>query len=77
MRTLERLSQLADNAALGLRPEFYVEFESDRPVREKILETANRLRANLIIMGLHRYYYGARSFSLRRSDLPPGSGNYI
>jgi nucleotide-binding universal stress UspA family protein len=57
MRTLERLSQLADNAALGLRPEFYVEFESERPVREKILETADRLRADLIIMGLHRSAY--------------------
>ncbi len=53
MRTLERLSQLADNAALDLRPELYVEFESERPVSEKILETADKLRADLIIMGLH------------------------
>ena len=53
MRTLERLSQLADNAGLDLRPQLYVEFESERPVSEKILETADKLRADLIIMGLH------------------------
>jgi nucleotide-binding universal stress UspA family protein len=53
MRTLERLSRLADNAGLNLRPELYVEFESERPVSEKILETAEKLRADLIIMGLH------------------------
>jgi nucleotide-binding universal stress UspA family protein len=52
-RTLERLSQLADNAGLDLRPELYVEFESEGPVSEKILETADKLRADLIIMGLH------------------------
>jgi nucleotide-binding universal stress UspA family protein len=53
MRTLERLSRLADNAGLDRRPELYVEFESERPVSEKILETADKLRADLIIMGLH------------------------
>ena len=53
MRTFERLSQLADNAGLDLRPELYVEFESKRPVSEKILETADKLRADLIIVGLH------------------------
>ena len=57
MRTLERLSQLADNAGLDLRPELYVEFESERPVSEKILETADKLRADLIIMGLHDSAY--------------------
>jgi nucleotide-binding universal stress UspA family protein len=57
MRTLERLSQLADNAGLDLRPELYVEFESKRPVSEKILETADKLRADLIIMGLHTSPY--------------------
>jgi len=56
MRTLERLSQLA-NAGLDLRPEFYVEFESERPVCEKILETADKLGALLIIMGLHYSTY--------------------
>lgn len=56
MRTLERLSQLA-NAGLHLKPELYVEFESERPVREKILETADKLGALLIIMGLHHSAY--------------------
>lgn len=53
MRTLQRLTELADNAGLDLRPELYAEFESGRPVSEKILETADKLRANLIIMGIH------------------------
>jgi len=57
MRTLDRLSQLADNAGLDLRPQLYVEFESERPVSEKILETADKLRADLIIMGLHHSAY--------------------
>jgi nucleotide-binding universal stress UspA family protein len=52
MKTFERLSQLA-GVGLDLRPELYVEFESKRPVSEKILETADKLRADLIIMGLH------------------------
>lgn len=50
----QRLTELADDARLELRPEFYVECESARPVSEKILETADKLRADLIIMGLHR-----------------------
>ncbi len=53
MRTLQRLTELADNAGLDLRPELYAEFKSGRPVSEKILETAERLGADLIIMGLH------------------------
>ena len=53
MRTLQRLAELADDAGLDLRPELYAEFESGRPVSEKILETADKLRADLIIMGLH------------------------
>jgi nucleotide-binding universal stress UspA family protein len=53
IRTHERLSQLADNAGLDTKPQLYVEFESERPVSEKILETAEKLGANLIIMGLH------------------------
>jgi len=53
MRTLQRLTELADNAGLDTRPQLYVEFESERPVSEKILETAERLGADLIIMGLH------------------------
>jgi nucleotide-binding universal stress UspA family protein len=53
IRTHERLSQLADDAGLDTRPELYVEFESERSVSEKILETAEKLGADLIIMGLH------------------------
>ena len=56
-KTLERLSQLAGNAGLDLRPEVYVEFESESPVSEKILETAEKLEADLIIMGLHESAY--------------------
>jgi nucleotide-binding universal stress UspA family protein len=57
MRTLQHLAQLADDAGLDLRPELYAEFESGRPVSEKILETADKLRADLIIMGLHDSAY--------------------
>jgi len=57
MRTLERLTELADNAGLDLRPELYAEFESGWPVSEKILETADKLRADLIITGLHDSAY--------------------
>ena len=53
MKTLQRLTELADDAGLGLRPELYAEFKSENPVSEKILETADKLRADLIIMGLH------------------------
>jgi len=53
MRTLQRLAELADKAGLDLSPELYAEFESGRPVSEKILDTADKLRADLIIMGLH------------------------
>jgi nucleotide-binding universal stress UspA family protein len=51
--TFERLSQLADHAGLDLRPEIYVVFASDRSISDKILDAADKLRANLIIMGLH------------------------
>jgi len=53
MRTLQRLAELADDAGIDLRPALYAEFESGQPVSEKILETADKLRADLIIMGLH------------------------
>ena len=53
MRTLQRLAELADDAGLDIRPQLYAEFKSARPVSEKILEIADRLRADLIIMGLH------------------------
>jgi nucleotide-binding universal stress UspA family protein len=53
MRTLQRLAELADNAGLDTKPQLCAEFESGRPASEKILETADKLRADLIIMGLH------------------------
>src|SRR5271157_2033626 len=52
MRTLQRLAELAEDTGLDTRPQLYAEFKS-RPVSEKILETADKLRADLIIMGLH------------------------
>ena len=57
MRALQHLIELADNAGLDLRPELYAEFNSARSVSEKILETADKLRADLIIMGLHNSSY--------------------
>ena len=53
LRTLQRLAELADDAGLDTRPELYAEFKSRQPVSEQILETAEKLRADLIIMGLH------------------------
>ena len=50
---LQRLTELARNANLYVSPECRVEFESDKPISEWILETGERLGANLIIMGLH------------------------
>lgn len=57
MDTFQRLSQLAGNATLDLKPELYVECGSAMPVSEKILETAHKLGANLIIMGIHNSPY--------------------
>jgi len=53
MRTLQRLAGLADEAGLDTRPQLYAEFKSARPVSEKILETADKLGTDLIVMGLH------------------------
>jgi len=53
IRTLQRLEELADDTGLDTRPQLYTEFKSERPVSEKILETADKLGADLIIMGLH------------------------
>jgi len=57
MRTLQRLAELADDVGLDTRPELCAEFKSGRPVSEQILETADKLRADLIIMGLHHSAY--------------------
>ncbi|MGD0468720.1 MAG: universal stress protein [Terriglobales bacterium] len=56
MGTLQRLAELAEDTGLDTRPQLYAEFKS-RPVSEKILETADKLRADLIIMGLHDSAY--------------------
>jgi nucleotide-binding universal stress UspA family protein len=57
VRTLQWLAELADDAELDTRPQLYAEFESGTPVSEKILETADKLKADLIIMGLHDSAY--------------------
>jgi nucleotide-binding universal stress UspA family protein len=54
---LQRLEQLTRNATLEVRPEFRAEFGSASSVSEKILEAAERLKVDLIIMGLHRSIY--------------------
>jgi nucleotide-binding universal stress UspA family protein len=51
LTALRAMSELANRTALDLRPEFHVEFESKKQVSESIVETAERLRADLIIMG--------------------------
>jgi nucleotide-binding universal stress UspA family protein len=53
IRTLQRLEELADHAGLDTRPQLYAEFKSARPVSDQILEIADKLRVDLIIMGLH------------------------
>ena len=57
LRTQQRLAKLADDTGLDTRPELYAEFKSGRPVSEQILEIADKLRADLIIMGLHHSAY--------------------
>ena len=54
MASLRRLEELTQNATLEVRPEFVVEFCSANSVSEKILQTAEELRVDVIIMGLHR-----------------------
>jgi len=52
MASLRRLEELASqNAKLALKPEFLVEFGSPS---EKILQAANTLKADAIILGLYR-----------------------
>ena len=53
IKALGRLAELANNAMLDIRPELHAEFASTMPVSERILQTAERLGADLIIMGLH------------------------
>jgi len=59
---LQRSAELARDANLDVTPECHVELKSKKPVSEWILETAERLAADLIIMGLHySAYTGALS----------------
>ena len=53
LRVLSRMKTLVKNASLDISPEFNAEFASSNQVSEKILETAERLHADLIIMGRH------------------------
>jgi nucleotide-binding universal stress UspA family protein len=50
---LQRMTELAGCADLDAAPECLVESESRRPVGESILQAADTLGADLIIMGLH------------------------
>lgn len=50
---MRRLTKLASDAKLDATPECLVESESKTPVGECILEAADTLRADLIIVGLH------------------------
>lgn len=52
--SLRRLEELTRNATLEVKPEFIVEFGSASPVSKKIMEAAENLRVDVIIMGLHR-----------------------
>jgi nucleotide-binding universal stress UspA family protein len=47
------LAELACNPNLDIAPEFHVGLKSNKNASELILETAGRLRADLIVMGLH------------------------
>ena len=53
MRTLQRLAELADDAGLDTEDLSCMRNSNQEPVSEQILETAEKLRADLIIMGLH------------------------
>jgi nucleotide-binding universal stress UspA family protein len=57
IRIVQRLSELADNAGLDPKPELYAELAPPASIGEKILETAEKVAANLIIMGLHNSAY--------------------
>jgi nucleotide-binding universal stress UspA family protein len=52
--SFRRLEELTQNATLEVRPEFLVEFGSVCPVSEKILEAAEKLRVDVVIMGLRQ-----------------------
>lgn len=51
---LQQLNYLARNAHLDVEPAFVVQDAASGPGSESILEAASKLKADLIIMGLHR-----------------------
>jgi nucleotide-binding universal stress UspA family protein len=53
--TLRQLQELTLGVGLKINPEFVVEFGPAGPVSEKILQTATKLKVDLIIMGLRRF----------------------
>ena len=55
--SLQRLEELTLNSPLKVRPEFVVEYCSAGPISEKILDTAENLKVDLIVMGLRRSKY--------------------
>jgi nucleotide-binding universal stress UspA family protein len=55
--SLQHLQELTRPLRLEVRPEFVVDFGIAVPVSDKILEAAEKLRADLIFMGLHRSKY--------------------
>ena len=57
MASLRMLEELTLNSRLKVRPRFVVEFCSAGPISEKILETAENLKVDLIILGLRRSTY--------------------
>ncbi len=52
LQTLPRLEELANSSTVDVPHGFHVEFASLKPISEKILEAAEKIRADLIIMGL-------------------------
>jgi nucleotide-binding universal stress UspA family protein len=57
MASLQRLEELTLKSTLNVRPEFVVEFCPAGPISEKILDIADKLKVDLIIMGLRRSTY--------------------
>ena len=51
---LQSLKDITRNSTLKVKPEFVVEFCPAGPISERILETAEQLEVDLIIMGLRR-----------------------
>jgi nucleotide-binding universal stress UspA family protein len=51
---LRRLEDLVQGVILKIKPEFVVEFGSASPLSEIVLEIAEKLKVDGIIMGLHR-----------------------